>query len=302
MRYCDVCGGLVSTFDEPPGSGGEDVGLLCEVCIRTRRVLPDTGAAKAERKHLNRFRCPHCDRRLRCKPVRARVEIACPKCKGELVLLPGGGIEAGGERAAPEPLDDDTVPIPIDVPAREPAARAAAAVLSAEPAAEPEAEAEPDPAESRDSDGEEETEEEEAPGSLEESADPADDDEPDSADDPPDSEENAFSSDDDAFEVAMKQRDLAAAEAELAALADDSPQPDSSPASGPEEDAAGPAPVRTSRALLSAALAIILGGLGGAYAARGAAAPPQLAALGERVGAGFGALEARAAALLARPD
>jgi hypothetical protein len=114
LRHCDVCGGLVGTPERPAGEAAADVGLLCDVCLRTRRVLPDASEAKPR---SSRFRCPHCNRRLRSRLVRTRVEIACPRCGGGLILLPGGAIEAGAAPPAREPEADEAA---IDSPADSP--------------------------------------------------------------------------------------------------------------------------------------------------------------------------------------
>ena len=90
-RYCDVCGSIVNGAATLPSRA--DVGIVCETCLRTRLVQPET--AGVEKRRYTRARCPHCDARLRAKLVQERVEISCPRCGGGLVLVPDGSVEPG---------------------------------------------------------------------------------------------------------------------------------------------------------------------------------------------------------------
>jgi hypothetical protein len=95
--YCDCCGGLV----EAPAAEGApldaEAGIVCDACVRSRRVLPESAITTADEKQgiASRFRCPHCDRRLKTRAISKRTEVECPRCKGTLVLLPEGGVEPG---------------------------------------------------------------------------------------------------------------------------------------------------------------------------------------------------------------
>lgn len=96
LRHCDLCGALVGSPDAEPD--GADVGALCERCLRSRRILPDSARAGAPaplRRHANKFACPHCRGKLRAKLVAERTDIACPRCGGGLVLAPDGTVEIG---------------------------------------------------------------------------------------------------------------------------------------------------------------------------------------------------------------
>ncbi len=102
-RPCDLCGSLVQT-PVPPGPGES---LLCEGCIRTRQVRADRVISEAgstrHRKHIHKFRCLYCGRKLRSKPVARAVHLACPACDGQLVLGPGGVVSKQSD--APESAD-----------------------------------------------------------------------------------------------------------------------------------------------------------------------------------------------------
>jgi Zn-finger nucleic acid-binding protein len=341
IRYCDVCGGLVSAADAPAAEG--DVGILCEVCLRTRRVLPDVvdAAARVEAKRaskLQRFRCPHCERRLRTKAVRARVEIACPKCEGMLVLLPGGGVEAlvparpakaeqnldrtstssrrsaerlrAGSGRTPPPLPPEEAAGLPDEPEEVEAAdaipvspRSTGAQLPLEPiraSARIPSEEETEPVEAAASEGgtEELDEGETAEEESGEGAGAEDDAAEEGSDDEDAAEETS---------LGWESSDGEPATAPLEAIEDSDDAYGAAPGeSGESEEQEGDlafaAPARASRPLLVLALATILAGLGGAFAVRGPDAPAaaRLEALGGRVGDAFARIEARVAVLRGR--
>jgi DNA-directed RNA polymerase subunit RPC12/RpoP len=92
LRPCDLCGCLVDA-PVPPGAGES---LICHHCLRTRHVredrLPSGSEARRYRKHVHKFRCIHCGRKLRSKSVKREVQLDCPSCSGQLLLGPGGTV------------------------------------------------------------------------------------------------------------------------------------------------------------------------------------------------------------------
>jgi len=111
-RYCDVCGGIVVPPAESGAdivAAGEDDALICDVCVRTRRVFPEGAITPADERAgiAGRFRCPHCDRRLKTRTIKVRTEVDCPRCKGKLVLLPDGRVDAGLPSWPRQPGADD---------------------------------------------------------------------------------------------------------------------------------------------------------------------------------------------------
>lgn len=102
-RPCDLCGSLVQAQREP----GATESVLCEGCLRTRRVRPepvDGGKPKRHAKHIHKFRCPCCHRKLRSKPVSRDVELDCPACGAPLVIAPGGAVTSPDADEADAPI------------------------------------------------------------------------------------------------------------------------------------------------------------------------------------------------------
>ncbi len=116
MEYvpCDACGGLVRCAE--PLRPGE--ALVCQDCLSTRRVVAERGEAGSDsRKHVHKFRCPHCERKLRRKPVAQPMVLCCPSCGGTLHVDPDGSASAGALQspgATPGVSVGTEIPGPMD--------------------------------------------------------------------------------------------------------------------------------------------------------------------------------------------
>lgn len=99
---CDLCGSLVESAYPP----GPHESIICEGCLQARLVKAvPIGTSDDEldepkpryKKHIHKFRCLHCGRKLRSKPVKRPVHLECPACSGRLLLLPGGEVTMDSE-------------------------------------------------------------------------------------------------------------------------------------------------------------------------------------------------------------